>query len=79
MPQIFDVIANENARYKRNELEYKIFPEICEKCEKKLCFYPKIKVIFLTKDELMLYMDMIAHMIPRHMILKLEVYGNKKI
>ena len=22
MPQIFDVIANENARYKRNELEY---------------------------------------------------------
>ena len=23
MPQIFDVTANENARYKRNELEYK--------------------------------------------------------
>ena len=22
MPQIFDIIANENARYKRNELEY---------------------------------------------------------
>ena len=22
MPQIFDVTANENARYKRNELEY---------------------------------------------------------
>ena len=22
MPQIFDVIANENARYKRNELEF---------------------------------------------------------
>ena len=22
MPQIFDVIANENARYKRNELEW---------------------------------------------------------
>ena len=22
MPQIFDVIANENARHKRNELEY---------------------------------------------------------
>ena len=22
MPQIFDVIANENGRYKRNELEY---------------------------------------------------------
>ena len=24
MPQIFDVIANENARYKRNKLEYLI-------------------------------------------------------
>ena len=24
MPQIFDVIANENARYKRNELELNI-------------------------------------------------------
>ena len=24
MPQIFDVIANENAHYKRNELEYEI-------------------------------------------------------
>ena len=24
MPQIFDVTANENARYKRNELEYSI-------------------------------------------------------
>ena len=23
MPQIFDVTANENARYKRNELEFK--------------------------------------------------------
>ena len=22
MPQIFDITANENARYKRNELEY---------------------------------------------------------
>ena len=25
MPQIFDVTANENARYKRNELEWTIF------------------------------------------------------
>ena len=24
MPQIFDVIANENARYKRNELEFNL-------------------------------------------------------
>ena len=24
MPQIFDVIANENARYKRNELEWSL-------------------------------------------------------
>ena len=24
MPQIFDVTANENARYNRNELEYQI-------------------------------------------------------
>ena len=27
MPQIFDVIANENARYKRNELELS-FPNL---------------------------------------------------
>ena len=27
MPQIFDVIANENARYKRNELEF-LFTEL---------------------------------------------------
>ena len=25
MPQIFDVTANENARYKRNELEFNFF------------------------------------------------------
>ena len=25
MPQIFDVTANENARYKRNELEFEVF------------------------------------------------------
>ena len=25
MPQIFDVIANENARYKRNELEFWLY------------------------------------------------------
>ena len=27
MPQIFDVPANENARYKRNELELRIYQE----------------------------------------------------
>ena len=27
MPQIVDVTANENARYKRNELEYSIYVE----------------------------------------------------
>ena len=27
MPQIFDATANENARYKRNELELNIFPK----------------------------------------------------
>ena len=31
MPQIFDVTANENARYKRNELEFLLT------CQKKLC------------------------------------------
>ena len=25
MPQIFDVTTNENARYKRNELEYRLY------------------------------------------------------
>ena len=29
MPQIFDVTANENARYKRNELESRIYPSNC--------------------------------------------------
>ena len=28
MPQIFDVTANENARYKRNELEFCFKPPI---------------------------------------------------
>ena len=28
MPQIFDVIANENARYKHNELEYSILKTV---------------------------------------------------
>ena len=27
MPQIFDVTANENARYKRNELEWQLFAD----------------------------------------------------
>ena len=27
MPQIFDVTANENARYKRNELEYRLLSD----------------------------------------------------
>ena len=31
MPQIFDVIANENARYKRNELEFKILIRLKKK------------------------------------------------
>ena len=35
MPQIFDIITNENARYKRNELEFRIYPPIkrCFMCE----------------------------------------------
>ena len=33
MPQIFDVTANENARYKRNELEYKIYIAIITKMD----------------------------------------------
>ena len=28
MPQIFDVIANENARYKRNELEVEVYANL---------------------------------------------------
>ena len=32
MPQIFDVTANENARYKRNELEYNIYEIIIVNC-----------------------------------------------
>ena len=31
MPQIFDVTANENARYKRNELELMLYKAICLK------------------------------------------------
>ena len=42
-------------------------------------FYPKIKVIFLIKVKRMLYMDVLAHMILRHTLLKLEVYGYKKV
>ena len=34
MPQIFDVTANENARYKRNELEFSLLGE--DSCEYRL-------------------------------------------
>ena len=55
----------------------KYFQKFVKKCFKKL-FYPKIKVIFLIKVKRMLYMDVLAHMILRHTLLKLEVYGYKK-
>ena len=57
----------------------KYFQKFVKKCLKKLCFYPKIKVIFLIKVKRMLYMDVLAHMILRHTLLKLEVYGYKKV
>ena len=59
----------------------KYFQKFVKKCFKKLCFYPKIKVIlvFLIKVKCMLYMDVLAHMILRHTLLKLEVYGYKKV
>ena len=34
MPQIFDVTANENARYKRNELEWKLTPRVWGNADK---------------------------------------------
>ena len=45
----------------------KYFQKFMKKClKKKLCFYPKIKVIFLIKVKRMLYMDVLAHMILCH-------------
>ena len=57
----------------------KYFQKFVKKCFKKLCFYPKIKVILLIKVKRMLYMDVLAHMILRHRLLKIEVYGYKKV
>ena len=57
----------------------KYIQKFVKKCFKKLCFYPKIKVIFLIKVKRMLYMDVLAHMILRHTLLKLEVYRYKKV
>ena len=57
----------------------KYFQEIREKMFKKTMFYPKIKVKFLIKVKRNLYMDVLAHMILRHTLLKLEVYGYKKV
>ena len=63
-------MINENIKY---------FQKFVKKKVKKTMFLPPKKVIFLIKVKLMLYMDVLAHMMPRHMLLKLEVYGNKKI
>ena len=50
-----------------------------KKCLKKTMFLLQIKVIFLIKVKRMLYMDVLAHIILRHTLLKLEVYGYKKV
>ena len=42
-------------------------------------FLTQNKVIFLIKVKLTLYMDVLAHMMPRQTLLEFEVYGNKKI
>ena len=57
----------------------KHFQKFLKKMFKKLCFYPKIKVIFLIKVKRMLYINVLAHMILRHTLLKLEVYGYTKV
>ena len=66
MPQIFDVIANENARYKRNELEScfssfkvladhsNIFPEVkgsCDVTTRSLCGWNMIKQTACTDEK----------------------------
>ena len=47
MPQIFDVTANENARYKRNKLEYKIAPSMKSLMSVSMCDNFFIIFIFL--------------------------------
>ena len=46
MPPIFDVTANENARYKRNELEY----IVKDHCWKKMQYSPLAILVYLVGD-----------------------------
>ena len=66
MPQIFDVTANENARYKRNELEYgvinskKLFVyevEVDEVCFKEKMIIVPILARVITYLILVIYTD----------------------
>ena len=52
MPQIFDVATNENARYKRNELELMLGdPWIVTYTNKTISYSSNNKISFLTVEE----------------------------
>ena len=45
----------------------------------KNCFLPQNKGHISNKSQTYFYVDVLAHRMPRHTLLKLEVYGNKEI
>ena len=46
--------------------KYKIFPEICEKVSKIHCFFPKMKVLFLTNCQYIHFMDVSVNKMSNH-------------
>ena len=49
-----------------------------KKCQKTV-FLPQNKGHISNKSQTYFYVDVLAHRLPGHTLLKLEVYGNKEI
>ena len=62
-------MINENIKY---------FQKFVKKCQKTV-FLPKNKGHISNKSQTYFHVDVLAHRMPRHTLLKLEVYGNKEI
>ena len=58
--------------------KYKIFPEICEKVSKIDVFLPKMKVLFQTNYQIMIFMDASANVMSNHNSFTVESCVTKK-
>ena len=63
-------MINENIKY---------FQKFVKKCQKTDFFLPQNKGHISNKSQTYFYVDVLAHGMPCHTLLKLEVYGNKEI